>query len=71
MMQGYLVGNGIADELFDGNALVPFAFGMGLISSEIYEVRFSSSMKDFEPATVEYSVSADLDFPTSLLASLF
>lgn len=53
MMQGYLVGNGIADELFDGNALVPFAFGMGLISSEIYEVRFSSSMKDFEPDTVE------------------
>ncbi|KAF8015380.1 hypothetical protein BT93_H1015 [Corymbia citriodora subsp. variegata] len=37
MMQGYMVGNGIADEKFDGNAFVPFAFGMGLISSDIYK----------------------------------
>lgn len=46
-MQGYLVGNGVADEFFDGNALVPFAFGMGLISNDIFEVR-SCSRKDLE-----------------------
>ncbi|EOA32585.1 hypothetical protein CARUB_v10015878mg [Capsella rubella] len=34
---GYLVGNGVADEVFDGNALVPFTHGMGLISDELYE----------------------------------
>lgn len=36
--QGYLVGNGVADDVFDGNALVPFAHGMGLISDELFQV---------------------------------
>ncbi|VYS58556.1 unnamed protein product [Arabidopsis thaliana] len=35
--KGYLVGNGVTDEVFDGNALVPFTHGMGLISDELYE----------------------------------
>ncbi|CAL5380311.1 unnamed protein product [Camellia sinensis] len=34
---GYMVGNGIADSKFDGNALVPFAHGIGLISDGIFE----------------------------------
>lgn len=37
-VQGYLVGNGVTDEEFDGNALVPFAHGMGLISNDLFEV---------------------------------
>lgn len=37
-MQGYMVGNGLTDEKFDNNALIPFAHGMGLISDEIFEV---------------------------------
>lgn len=37
-VQGYLVGNGVTDEEFDGNALVPFAYGMALISNELYQV---------------------------------
>ena len=37
-IQGYLVGNGVTDEEFDGNALVPFAHGMGLIPDELFEV---------------------------------
>lgn len=37
-IQGYLVGNGVTDPEFDGNALVPFAHGMGLISDELFEV---------------------------------
>lgn len=32
-----MVGNGVTDQKFDGNALVPFAHGMGLISDNIYE----------------------------------
>lgn len=35
-----MVGNGVTDEVYDGNALVPFAHGMGLISDKIYEVSF-------------------------------
>lgn len=35
--KGYLVGNGVTDEEIDGNALVPFAHGMGLISEDLYE----------------------------------
>lgn len=37
-MQGYLVGNGVCDSQFDGNALVPFAHGMGLISDIMFKV---------------------------------
>ena len=33
-----MVGNGCTDDEIDGNALVPFAHGMGLISDELYEV---------------------------------
>lgn len=35
--KGYMVGNGCTDDKFDGNALVPFAHGMGLISNELYQ----------------------------------
>ncbi|KAK9944566.1 hypothetical protein M0R45_010127 [Rubus argutus] len=35
--KGYLVGNGVTDEDMDGNALVPFAHGMGLISDDLFE----------------------------------
>ncbi|KAK3003305.1 hypothetical protein RJ639_018327 [Escallonia herrerae] len=34
--KGYMVGNGVTDEEFDGNALVPFAHGMGLISDDLF-----------------------------------
>ncbi|CAI0559702.1 unnamed protein product [Linum tenue] len=36
-LKGYMVGNGVTDEAFDGNALVPFAHGMGLISDDLYQ----------------------------------
>lgn len=32
------MGNGVTDEEIDGNALVPFVHGMGLISDDLYEV---------------------------------
>lgn len=37
-----MVGNGVTDDKIDGNALVPFQHGMGLISDKLYEV-FASS----------------------------
>ncbi|XP_013631383.1 PREDICTED: serine carboxypeptidase-like 20 isoform X1 [Brassica oleracea var. oleracea] len=36
-LKGYLVGNGVADSMYDGNALIPFAHGMGLISDQLFE----------------------------------
>lgn len=33
-----MVGNGVTDGVFDGNALVPFAHGMGLISDDLFQV---------------------------------
>ncbi|MED6112563.1 Serine carboxypeptidase-like 20 [Stylosanthes scabra] len=35
--KGYLIGNGVTDRNFDGNAFIPFVHGMGLISDSIYE----------------------------------
>lgn len=31
-MQGYLIGNGVTDDEFDGNAYLPFAAGKSLIT---------------------------------------
>lgn len=42
LCQGYLIGNGVTDVNYDGNALVPFVHGMGLISEGLYEVFFNS-----------------------------
>lgn len=39
-----MVGNGVTDDIIDGNALVPFAHGMGLISDELFEVFASSCL---------------------------
>ncbi|THF96015.1 hypothetical protein TEA_027280 [Camellia sinensis var. sinensis] len=41
-LKGYIVGNGVADEIFDGNGLVPFAHGMALIPDEMYEEAMTS-----------------------------
>lgn len=38
------MGNGVCDDVFDGNALVPFTHGMGLIPDELYEVCGSISL---------------------------
>ncbi|CAL0328184.1 unnamed protein product [Lupinus luteus] len=36
-LKGYLIGNGITDDVFDGNAVLPYAHGLGLISDQIFE----------------------------------
>lgn len=35
-----MVGNGVCDTVYDGNALVPFVHGMGLISDDLFQVCF-------------------------------
>lgn len=51
-LQGYMVGNGVTDETFDGNALVPFTHGMGLISDELYnEVNTKCQGNYYNPAS--------------------
>ncbi|KAJ7295658.1 hypothetical protein O6H91_13G054800 [Diphasiastrum complanatum] len=35
--KGYAIGNGATDIEFDGNAIVPFAYGMGLIPIDVYQ----------------------------------
>ncbi|XP_078158770.1 serine carboxypeptidase 1-like isoform X2 [Carex rostrata] len=35
--KGYMVGNGVCDTVYDGNALVPFVHGMGLISDDLFQ----------------------------------
>jgi len=35
-LKGYLVGNGVTDEVIDGNALVPFVYGHALIPDSLY-----------------------------------
>lgn len=56
-----MVGNGVTDDEFDGNALVPFAHGMGLISDDLYKVYMNIIFKYFRTA----------DFESILLQKLF
>lgn len=52
-----MVGNGVTDEEFDGNALVPFAHGMGLISDELFQVHDAPHL-DFGCIVVNACLSA-------------
>ncbi|CAL0328182.1 unnamed protein product [Lupinus luteus] len=36
-LKGYLIGNPLTDEAFDGNALLPYAHGLGLISDHSFK----------------------------------
>lgn len=38
-VQGYLIGNPVTDDVFDGNAIVSFAHGMGLIPDKLFKVK--------------------------------
>ncbi|XP_061351197.1 serine carboxypeptidase-like 20 [Gastrolobium bilobum] len=53
--KGYMVGNGVTDEIIDGNALIPFVHGMGLISDSLYEEVEASCKGNY------YSYSEDGD----------
>ncbi|XP_021851854.1 serine carboxypeptidase-like 20 [Spinacia oleracea] len=47
--KGYVIGNGVtAEQKYDGNALLPFAHGMALISDDLYREFTSSCGLDIE-----------------------
>eukprot|EP01018_Ginkgo_biloba_P004704 Gb_23232 [translate_table: standard] len=49
--KGYLIGNGVTDQVYDGNALVPFVHGMGLIPDDLYqEVKEACNESYWNPA---------------------
>ncbi|XP_050208293.1 serine carboxypeptidase-like 20 [Mercurialis annua] len=56
--KGYLLGNPITDNSYDGNALVPFAHGMGLISDEIHQRAVDSCNGSYFDSEVPKCVSA-------------
>ncbi|CAI9090873.1 OLC1v1025744C1 [Oldenlandia corymbosa var. corymbosa] len=48
-LKGYMIGNGVCDDYYDGdNAFVPFAHGMGLISESLYKEAYKICRGDFE-----------------------
>uniref|UniRef100_A0A6P4AWI9 Carboxypeptidase n=1 Tax=Ziziphus jujuba TaxID=326968 RepID=A0A6P4AWI9_ZIZJJ len=51
--KGYLVGNGVTDDVIDGNALVPFAHGMGLISDDLFEEVTNECNGNFYNSAIE------------------
>ncbi|MCO5549406.1 hypothetical protein L7F22_002877 [Adiantum nelumboides] len=56
-LKGYLIGNGVTDEVFDGDALVPFAHGMGLISDQLFEELERDCNSSYWNATASACVS--------------
>ncbi|PKI45095.1 hypothetical protein CRG98_034479 [Punica granatum] len=68
-VQGYMVGNGVTDEKFDGTALVPFAHGMALISDDIFNAIAGLNIYDILEPCYHYPGSAkkeDANESTSL-----
>ncbi|CAI9107286.1 OLC1v1006605C1 [Oldenlandia corymbosa var. corymbosa] len=55
--KGYMVGNGVADEKFDGNAIVPFVHGMGLISDDLFKDVISECNGNYYEPTSESCAS--------------
>ncbi|GAQ91793.1 serine carboxypeptidase [Klebsormidium nitens] len=58
--KGYAVGNGCTDERFDGNAIIPFTHGMGLIDDDLYEALFKEAGGEFwNASSKDYSALLD------------
>ncbi|KAL6854288.1 hypothetical protein ACP4OV_019191 [Aristida adscensionis] len=56
--KGYMVGNGVCDTVFDGNALVPFAHGMALISDDMYKEASSACNGNYWNPSNDKCISA-------------
>ncbi|CAL1372543.1 unnamed protein product [Linum trigynum] len=55
-LKGYIIGNPVTDSEFDGNARIPFAHGMALISDELYKSLHKSCKGEYqtvEPTNLE------------------
>lgn len=51
MLQGYAIGNGVTDDEADGNAIIPFAYGKALLSTELYTELVQECRGNFWNAT--------------------
>ncbi|KAK6788303.1 hypothetical protein RDI58_016828 [Solanum bulbocastanum] len=52
--KGYMVGNGVTDDIIDSNAFVPFQHGMGLISDKIFEEANAACQGNFYNETSQH-----------------
>ncbi|KAL2649986.1 hypothetical protein R1flu_018114 [Riccia fluitans] len=59
--KGYAIGNGVTDIKVDGNAIVPFAHGMGLISDDLYERAVKACGGNYWNVTVSSACDSYLD----------
>ncbi|KAK9806895.1 hypothetical protein WJX72_006650 [[Myrmecia] bisecta] len=60
-LQGYAVGNGVCDQQIDGNAIMPFAFGKALLSTELYRSLHRSCNGQFWNASYDSECGRLLD----------
>jgi serine carboxypeptidase-like clade 1 len=47
VLQGYLIGNGVTDDVFDGDAYLPFAAAKSLISKAQLEAAYTTCNGSF------------------------
>ncbi|KAK6915769.1 Peptidase S10, serine carboxypeptidase [Dillenia turbinata] len=56
--KGYLVGNGVADHDYDENGFVPFTYGMGLISDQMFKEAVNACKGIFHDPNTEACANA-------------
>ena len=69
-LQGYMVGNGVTDPVFDGNALVPFAAGKSLIDQALNRKLHAACGGNYWNATKGSACEQALDEMDAVLAKL-
>ena len=67
---GYMVGNGVTDPVFDGNALVPYAAGKGLIDQTLHHKLVTACAHNFWNASDDSACGKLLDEMDQLLSKL-
>ncbi|RLM99704.1 serine carboxypeptidase 1-like [Panicum miliaceum] len=70
LLKGYMVGNGVCDTVFDGNALVPFAHGMGLISDDMYKETSTACHGNYWNDSSSYECRTALSNADTVIAGL-
>ena len=69
-IQGYMVGNGVTDPVFDGNALVPYALGKSLIDRTLHSEIIAACGHTFWNASEGSACDRALDKMDTILSKL-